>query len=69
MVAHYLPELVGVEPYDVWELSAFLDRQGSSLPRRNEGRAVAYHDSCHMLRELGSRRRPAGCSSDRAPRW
>jgi len=53
MVAHYLPELAGVEPYDVWELSAFLDREGVSLPRRNEGRRLAYHDSCHMLRELG----------------
>jgi L-lactate dehydrogenase complex protein LldE len=53
MVARYLPDLVGAEPYDVWELSAFLDRQGAELPRRNEGRAVAYHDSCHMLRELG----------------
>jgi L-lactate dehydrogenase complex protein LldE len=52
MVAHYLPELAGVEPYDVWELSAFLDRHGAELPRRNEGRVVAYHDSCHMLREL-----------------
>ena len=52
MVTHYLPELLGVEPYDVWELSAFLDRAGVELPRRNEGRTVAYHDSCHMLREL-----------------
>ena len=52
MVAHYLPALLGVEPYDVWELSAFLDRAGVELPRRNEGRTVAYHDSCHMLREL-----------------
>ena len=52
MVAHYLPELVGEEPYDVWELSAFLDRHGVEIPRRNEGRVVAYHDSCHMLREL-----------------
>ena len=52
MVTHYLPELLGVEPYDVWELSAFLDRAGIELPRRNEGRTVAYHDSCHMLREL-----------------
>ena len=52
MMAHYLPELVGVEPYDVWELSAFLDAQAVDLPSRNEGRTVAYHDSCHMLREL-----------------
>src|SRR4051794_11757925 len=25
MASHYLPELVGVEPFEVWELSAFLD--------------------------------------------
>ena len=58
MVAHYLPELLGVEPYEVWELSAFLDAKGVELPRRNEGRAVAYHDSCHMLRELGIHDQP-----------
>ncbi len=52
MLSHYLPELLGVEPYEVWELSAFLDHHGVEPPRRNEGRTVAYHDSCHMLREL-----------------
>jgi L-lactate dehydrogenase complex protein LldE len=52
MVARFLPELLGCKPYEVWELSAFLDAQGSELPRRNEGRRLAYHDSCHMLREL-----------------
>jgi len=52
MASHYLPELVGVEPYEVWELSAFLDAQGAAPSRRNEGRRLAYHDSCHMLREL-----------------
>jgi L-lactate dehydrogenase complex protein LldE len=52
MLSHYLPELVGCEPYDVWELSAFLDQHGADVPRRNDGRVVAYHDSCHMLREL-----------------
>jgi L-lactate dehydrogenase complex protein LldE len=52
MAAHYLPELVGCEPFDVWELSAFLADRGAEPPRRNDGRAVAYHDSCHMLREL-----------------
>lgn len=52
MVSHFLPELVGCEPFDVWELSAFLDAQGVELARRNEDRRVAYHDSCHMLREL-----------------
>jgi L-lactate dehydrogenase complex protein LldE len=53
MVSRYLSELAGCEPFDVWELSSFLDAQGGDLPRRNEGRRLAYHDSCHMLRELG----------------
>ena len=53
MVAHYLPELPGAEPYEVWELSAFLDARGVEAAARNDGRRVAYHDSCHMLRELG----------------
>lgn len=53
MLTHYVPELLGVEPYDVWELSAFLIRGGFQPLQRNAGRRVAYHDSCHMLRELG----------------
>jgi L-lactate dehydrogenase complex protein LldE len=52
MLSHYLPELLGVEPFDVWELSAFLDSVGFEPGRTNERRTVAYHDSCHMLREL-----------------
>jgi L-lactate dehydrogenase complex protein LldE len=52
MAARFLPELVGCEPFEVWELSAFLDARGVEPQRRNEGRRVAYHDSCHMLREL-----------------
>jgi L-lactate dehydrogenase complex protein LldE len=52
MVAHYLPELLGVEPFEVWELSAFLDARDGPVARTNEGKRVAYHDSCHMLREL-----------------
>ncbi len=52
MAAHYLPELLGVEPFEVWELSAFLDRAGFQPPVRNEGCRISYHDSCHMLREL-----------------
>jgi L-lactate dehydrogenase complex protein LldE len=39
MASRYLPELVGCEPFDVWELSAFLDAHGGELPRRNEGRS------------------------------
>jgi L-lactate dehydrogenase complex protein LldE len=53
MVAHYLPELVGCEPFDVWELSAFLHARAIAPPAHNAGRRLAYHDSCHMLRELG----------------
>jgi L-lactate dehydrogenase complex protein LldE len=52
MASHYLPELVGCDPFEVWELSAFLDANPGELPRVNEGRRLAYHDSCHMLREL-----------------
>src|SRR3954468_23036190 len=32
MASHYLPELLGVEPYEVWELSAFLAHVGFSAP-------------------------------------
>jgi L-lactate dehydrogenase complex protein LldE len=53
MVARFLPELVGCDPFDVWELSTFLDAHGVEIAGRNAGRRVAYHDSCHMLRELG----------------
>jgi len=52
MLSHYLPELLGVEPFEVWELSAFLDAAGFEPAKTNDGRTVAYHDSCHMLREL-----------------
>ncbi len=52
MASHYLPELLGVEPFEVWELSAFLVHAGFRPLPRNAGRRVAYHDSCHMLREL-----------------
>jgi L-lactate dehydrogenase complex protein LldE len=58
MTAHYLPGLLGCEPFDVWELSAFLSARNASLPRCNEGRRLAYHDSCHMLRELRIRDEP-----------
>src|SRR5262245_35878928 len=53
MASHYLPELLGMEPYQVWELSAFLGSVGFRPLPRNAGRRVSYHDSCHMLRELG----------------
>jgi L-lactate dehydrogenase complex protein LldE len=52
MATHYLPELVGIEPYEVWELSAFLAHHDVTPARHNEGVELSYHDSCHMLREL-----------------
>jgi L-lactate dehydrogenase complex protein LldE len=52
MASHYLPDLLGVEPWEVWELSAFLSSVRFRPLPRNAGRRVAYHDSCHMLREL-----------------
>jgi L-lactate dehydrogenase complex protein LldE len=52
MASLFLPELVGCEAFEVWELSAFLDAHGVAPPRSNDGRRIAYHDSCHMLREL-----------------
>jgi L-lactate dehydrogenase complex protein LldE len=60
MAAHFLPELLGVAEYEVWELSAFLDAHDVQPPRRNEGRRIAYHDSCHMLRELKIAGAPRG---------
>jgi L-lactate dehydrogenase complex protein LldE len=53
MASHYLPELLGVDGYRVWEVSAFLGSVGFRPLPRNAGRRVSYHDSCHMLRELG----------------
>lgn len=50
MVARYLPELLGVEPFEVYELSSFL---ATGSPARVGARRIAYHDSCHLLRELG----------------
>jgi L-lactate dehydrogenase complex protein LldE len=78
MVAHYLPKLLDVVPYEIHELSAFLAKTSSNtvlLTREAasaretaasntvslaplEGRRVAYHDSCHLLRELGVREEP-----------
>jgi L-lactate dehydrogenase complex protein LldE len=52
MIAHRLPELLGCEPYRVFELSAFLDDAGLRLEPVNAGTAVGFHTSCHALREL-----------------
>ena len=53
MVAHYLPELLATDPFPIQELSAFLAEHDAAPRVVNEGRQLAYHDSCHMLRELG----------------
>jgi L-lactate dehydrogenase complex protein LldE len=53
MVSRYLPKLIGCEPFDVWELSAFLHARGFVPEQHKGGVRIAYHDSCHMLRELG----------------
>jgi L-lactate dehydrogenase complex protein LldE len=52
----------------VTELSAFLAPQTVPSNDRGERERVAYHDSCHMLRELGIEEAPrrllAGCGID-----
>lgn len=53
MVALRLPELLDRRPYEVYELSDFLDRVEAPLDRVNQGTAIAYHNSCHSSRELG----------------
>ena len=57
MVARYLPELLDTEPYEVYELSSFLTQDANSNLSL-AGRRVAYHDSCHLLRELGVSEEP-----------
>jgi L-lactate dehydrogenase complex protein LldE len=52
MLVRHLPELLDCEPYPVYELSDWLGRTGAAVPVCNAGRVVAYHDSCHMLRDL-----------------
>lgn len=53
MVRDRLPGLLGCEPFDVHELSVFLDANDVPLEETNAGRTIAYHDACHALRELG----------------
>jgi L-lactate dehydrogenase complex protein LldE len=56
MLRTFAPGL-GVQPPHVYELSEFLAEHGGALRGRLDAR-VAYHDSCHMLRELGLSREP-----------
>jgi len=54
MLTHYLPQLLDdARRYEVWELSAFLVANDVAVARTNAEVSVVYHDSCHMLRELG----------------
>ena len=46
------PDLAAVRPR-LYELSEFLAEHGGELRGSVATRRVAYHDSCHMLRELG----------------
>ena len=50
-------DLAKVKPR-LYELSEFLAEHGGALHGRVEPRRVAYHDSCHMLRELDLRDEP-----------
>jgi L-lactate dehydrogenase complex protein LldE len=52
MVRHRVPELLGISPFPIFELSEFLDREGVELQAVNAGVTIGYHDSCHMAREL-----------------
>jgi L-lactate dehydrogenase complex protein LldE len=64
MIRTFARQLVGERDADLarvaprlYELSEFLAAHGGELAGRASAR-VAYHDSCHMLRELGLAREP-----------
>jgi L-lactate dehydrogenase complex protein LldE len=59
MLTHYLPQLLeGAPRFEIWELSAFLIANEVAVARTNDDVSVVYHDSCHMLRELGIKGEP-----------
>jgi L-lactate dehydrogenase complex protein LldE len=58
MLTHYLPEVLGVEPFEVYELSAFLATSSNVVPAQDRPCRLAFHDSCHLLRELGVSEEP-----------
>src|SRR3974390_2201615 len=51
-VKHRLPALLACEPFPIFEVSEFLKRQDAPIVPRNTGRRVAFHHSCHLVREL-----------------
>lgn len=57
-VAHSLPALLDCDPYPIHEFSQFMVAANAAVPRLNQGVAVAYHHSCHMVRGLGVAREP-----------
>ena len=57
-VAHSLPALLDCQPYPIYEFSQFMVAADIAIQRLNQGVAVAYHHSCHMLRGLGVAREP-----------
>ena len=60
MMHEYWPRILGDSsvPARVVELSAFLAAEGAAQPPPVREKAVAYHDSCHMLRSLGIKAQP-----------
>lgn len=60
MMHEYWPRLLGnaTVAERVVELSAFLGSDAGSPQVATNGPAVAYHDSCHMLRSLGIKAEP-----------
>jgi L-lactate dehydrogenase complex protein LldE len=65
MIRTFAAELLGADDADLQrvaprlhELSEFLAAHGGELAGRVTPRRVAYHDSCHMLRELGLKSEP-----------
>ena len=66
---HYLPELLGAEPFEVWELSAFLVQRASRARAAERGPAARLPRLVpHAPRAADRRRSRGACSSARARR-
>ena len=64
MASHYLPELLGVEPFEVWELSAFLVARGLPAAAAERGPPDRLPRLLpHAARAAHRGRSRAGCSS------